>query len=125
MKIKAPKIPTPKELTLHIQVVKVLQEHCYPYWAWWHTPNGEWRSKAGGAKLKAMGVKPGIPDLILIAPDNTVRFLELKREGEKLSDAQMEFEVFCIKHGHAHAVAYNLKEALEILSEWNCLRVRL
>ena len=115
----------PLELTLHKAVVQALQEHCYPYWCWFHVPNGAPTNAITGARFKAMGLKPGIPDLVLVAPDNTVRFLELKREGGKLSEAQLDFQVFCIAHGHQHAVVDNLRDALAVLSNWNCLRVKL
>ena len=113
------------ELSLHQAVVKLLQEHCYPYWAWFHVPNGAPTNAITGARLKSMGLKPGIPDLVLVAPDNTVRFLELKREGGKLSPAQLEFQTFCIAHGHQHATVETLKEALAVLSDWGCLRVTI
>jgi hypothetical protein len=31
---------------------------------WWHTPNGGKRSKVTAAKLKKMGVRPGVADLV-------------------------------------------------------------
>ena len=119
------KIPWPKEITIHMQVAGVLRDHAYPYWVWFHPPNGEWRDKRTAAKLKAMGVKPGVPDFVLIAPDNTVRFLELKRHGEHLSEVQQDFQTICIAHSHPYAVANSLEEALAILTDWGCLRVRL
>lgn len=115
----------PKEASLHIAVADVLRERCLPYWTWFHVPNGEYRGARLGAKLKEMGVKPGIPDLILIAPDNTNRFLELKREGEKLNEAQREFQTMCIARGYPHAVAYSVDEAIAILEEWACLRISI
>lgn len=122
---RKPLPPVQSEQALHRAVVQALQEHCYPYWAWFHVPNGAPTNAVTGARMKAMGLKPGIPDLVLVAPDNTVRFLELKREGGKLSTAQQEFQTFCIAHGHQHAVAEALRDALAILHDWGCLRVRL
>jgi trehalose utilization protein len=81
-------------------------------WIWWHTPNGEVRNKITAAKLKAMGVRPGIPDFVLLSPHNSIRFLELKRAGESLSEAQEEFRIFCIRQGHPHAVCRTIAEAL-------------
>ena len=87
---KAPRTAA-KEIMLHIAVAKLLRDHCLPDWVWFHVPNGELRDVRTAAKLKRMGVKPGIPDFALVSPYGSVRFLELKRLGEKLSDAQEDF----------------------------------
>jgi hypothetical protein len=46
-----------------------------------HVPNGEKREKATAARLKAMGVKPGVPDILLPvrSRDFVGLALELKR----------------------------------------------
>ena len=45
-----------------------LMEHKYPcLWLMYHVPNGEKRDKATAAKLKRMGVKPGVCDIVLPA----------------------------------------------------------
>lgn len=56
-----------------------------------HVPNGGKRSKIEASQLKASGVVPGIPDL-LILNDGKVYGLELKRdEGKwKVSDEQVK-----------------------------------
>lgn len=54
-------------------------------------PNGGHRSKATAGKLKAEGVKPGVPDLHLPVPRGPHRslYLEIKRQkGGKLSEEQ-------------------------------------
>jgi hypothetical protein len=84
---KAP-TPRPREIGLHIAVAAILRTYCLPDWTWFHVPNGEVRDKRLAAKLKAMGAKLGIPDFVLLSPYNSVRFLELKRNGESLSEAQ-------------------------------------
>ena len=58
---------------------------------WTHIANGEHRSEATGALLKRMGVRPGVPDL-LIAPDGLHCWMEIKRSrGGTLSEAQRQF----------------------------------
>ncbi|KKK91125.1 hypothetical protein LCGC14_2716110 [marine sediment metagenome] len=53
-----------------------------------HVPNGEKRSKATAGKLKAMGVKPGVPDIFILYGSLTY-FIELKRpKGGVASDDQ-------------------------------------
>lgn len=50
-----------------------------------HVPNGEKREKATGARLKAMGVRPGVPDVLM--PVRSRGFvglaLELKRPSRR------------------------------------------
>jgi hypothetical protein len=45
-----------------------------------HVPNGGWRSPIEAAILKGQGVRPGVPDLIVIK-DGFPFALELKAEG--------------------------------------------
>ena len=117
--------PTQSELRLHIDVADVLRQFCRPDWRWWHTPNGEIRDPRTAAKLKAMGVKPGIADLILVSPSGALHCLELKVRGGKLSDEQEEFQFFCIRAGIPFVVAYRLDDALTAFSEWKCLTHRI
>ena len=117
---KAPVI-RPKEFELHVSVAALLRRRRAPEWLWWHTPNGEIRDKREAAKLKAMGAKPGVPDFLLISPYGSVRFLELKRRGESLSEDQEAFSLHCIRHGIPYSVARTIDEALAALNGWGCL----
>jgi hypothetical protein len=121
---KAP-VVRPREITLHLDVARVLRDHCLPEWIWFHVPNGERRDVRTGARLKKMGVKPGVPDFLLISPHGSVRLLELKRPGESLSEPQEDFRIHCVKHGIAHAIAYDFSQALTALNAWQCLRIRI
>lgn len=58
-----------------------------------HVPNGELRDKATGEKLQRMGVKPGIPDLLLPVVSRGYHgfAIELKRKGGELSPEQVEW----------------------------------
>lgn len=63
----------------------------YPELEWlFHIPNGGSRHKAEAGKLKAMGVKPGVPDLGLLIPKGPYHglFIELKKIGGKTSKYQ-------------------------------------
>lgn len=56
-----------------------------------HVANGGYRTPVEAAKFKAMGVKPGVPDLFLPVARGGYHglFIELKREkGGRVSDAQ-------------------------------------
>jgi hypothetical protein len=91
----------PKEITLHMAVAKLLRDHALPEWQWTH-----------------------VPDFILVPPAGQLHCLELKRQGETLSDAQERFQLWCIRHGVPHSVAYSVDDALAVLNAWGCLRWR-
>jgi hypothetical protein len=120
---RAPAQHKPKEIALHCAVAKLLREHCLESWQWFHIPNGEARDIRTAVKLKKMGVKAGLADIALISPGGMFHALELKRLGERLSDAQRDFQSWCVRSAVPYSVAYSLDDALEVLSAWNCLRI--
>ncbi|WP_206118764.1 VRR-NUC domain-containing protein [Chromobacterium fluminis] len=66
----------------------------YPILKWmFHTPNGGKRSKAEAGRFKAMGVKSGVPDLLLNARcGKWAGFaIELKSSTGAVSDDQVEW----------------------------------
>jgi hypothetical protein len=115
----------PKEITLHMSVAEVLREHALPTWRWSHFPAGEHRNIQTAARLKRMGLQKGWPDFVLVPPAGRLHCLELKRIGEKLSDEQEDFQLWCIRHNIPHSVAFAFDEALAVLDAWGCLRVKI
>lgn len=85
-------------------------------------PNHGVRSRAGGAKQKAMGLRPGMPDLCFILARNHVGFMELKVGKNKLSPAQEAFAVWCKDNLVPYAVVTNLDTAVEVLRGWGVIR---
>ena len=126
-KVRARKAPVirPKESALHCAVAKVLHEHALPTWRWSHFPSGEKRDIIAGARLKRMGLQRGWPDMILVGPDGRFYALELKRQGETLTDEQEAFQLWCIGHGVPHVVAFTIDEVLTTFDQWGCLRIRI
>lgn len=110
------------ELTLHIKVVFRLRQHLTPGWLFFHVPAGEARDRRHAAKLKALGAKAGIADLLLINPNGRLFALELKRVGAGLSPQQQGFRDFCNGAGVSFAVARSLDEAVAAFKAWGCLR---
>jgi hypothetical protein len=113
----------PKELALHFGVADLLRRFARPDWRWGHYPAGEHREPRVAAKLKAMGVQRGWPDLMLFSPTGRFHALELKREGESLTEDQNSFAAWCAAAGVPYGVARTLDEALRFLSAWGVLRV--
>lgn len=91
----------------------------YPDLKWLHhSPNGGSRHKAEAAKLKAMGVKSGFPDLILILKRGKFNGLciELKRlKKGKVSDRQNEWGEYLKLQGFGFAVCNGWLEARDML----------
>ena len=59
---------------------------------WFAIPNGSHRHKAVAGKLKAEGVKAGIPDLCIIYQGRAI-FIELKTKKGSLSPAQKTMQL--------------------------------
>lgn len=86
-----------------------------------HIPNGGTRNKAEAAKLKAMGVRSGIPDIFLPVAREPYHgcFIELKRPADRgksvgiISDKQLEWLRALQAQGYYVAVCYGWKEAYE------------
>src|SRR5262245_21061519 len=66
------------ERRFHIALADRLRAEGRPGWWWSHVPSGELRTKATAALLERLGLKPGMSDFILIAPDGGHHWLELK-----------------------------------------------
>lgn len=103
--------------------------------AFWHTPNGEWRDIKTAAKLKAMGVLPGVADLhftwgemVSVVGEPGVQifsrdlYVELKRRGLKLSPEQEQFRDSVTAKGSYYEVADSIDEAVEILKRYGVLK---
>jgi len=89
---------------------------------WFHPPNGGWRSAIEAAVFKSLGVKPGVPDLILIHRGK-VFGLELKAgKRSRLSEAQHAWHERLRAAGAEIATANNIDAALALLEQWGALR---
>jgi hypothetical protein len=116
----------PSELQLQISLVQWCRWKLRPDVLMWHTPNGEERDKRVAAKLKAMGVLPGIADLTFMWREEfgdfqhrlRVLFLELKARGRKLNDAQLNFSMRAISCGALFQVADNIDDAMRIIEDY-------
>jgi len=89
---------------------------------WYAVPNGEYRSKRTGARLKAMGVRPGVADIAIILPGGKSAFMELKSPTGRLSPDQRVFRADAETAGALYAVASTPEQAQDILASWGALR---
>ena len=126
-KVRARRAPTirPRESKLHTAVAKLLKDHCLPEWKWRWVP-AHAQDAREGAIWKLMGAQAHWPDIELISPYGSVRFLELKRIGEKIEDGspQDEFRMWCIAHGIPHVVGWTIDDVLAAFDAWGCTRLK-
>jgi hypothetical protein len=81
---------------------------------------GEAKTGAGlgrMAKLKRMGLRPGVADIVIIRKGR-VYFLELKTPDGVQSDRQSAFQADCFYVGAEYAIARSFEEAQEIVKGW-------
>lgn len=86
-----------------------------------HIPNGGRRDKREAGKLKAMGVKSGVPDIALLIPRNGFHglIIELKRPKTGIvTDKQHEWLDFLSIQGYATRVCFGWEEARDALLEY-------
>jgi hypothetical protein len=72
-----------------------------------------------------MGVQRGWPDFVLFDPSGRLHALELKREGESLTEDQEDFQTECIARGVPHSVSRSMDVALTVLGDWGALRIKI
>jgi hypothetical protein len=115
--------PPAPEFRTQCALAELLRYSADPEWFWTAFPSGEKRTAATGARLKRMGVKPGVSDFIFISPDGRFCGLELKRGRlGRLSEAQESFRDWCQRHGVTYAVADSYDAAVTILVGWGVLK---
>ncbi len=80
-----------------------------------HVPNGEARDPRTAAKLKWLGVRPGVPDLLLPVPRGPYAGLALemkRRKSGRASDAQERFLGLLKASGWHAAICAGAEEAI-------------
>jgi VRR-NUC domain len=85
-----------------------------------HPANGGYRKPIEAAILKGLGVVAGVPDVIAIH-NGRVFCVELKREGGRATDKQLECLDRLRQAGAIVAIATGLDEALRKLEHWGIL----
>lgn len=85
-------------------------------------PNGGARHIAVAKKLKAEGVKAGVPDIFLPVPRENTRysvayglFIEMKKPGGKIGKRQMPWIDALYKQGYACEICYGWEEAKDVI----------
>lgn len=86
-----------------------------------HVPNGAYRPIATAAKLKAAGVKAGVPDLCLPVARSGYHglYIELKRKKNgRVSDAQSSWIDELRHQGYRAEICHGADEACDVLMSY-------
>ena len=85
-----------------------------------HSPNGGKRDAITGGQMKALGVKPGFPDLVLPVATLTHAGLaiEMKSETGRTSTEQDEWLQHLGNNGWSTAIARSAEEGRRILCDY-------
>jgi hypothetical protein len=133
--VSTQKSHTPTEFEIHCVVADLLRRWIEPGWMWFHPPNGGERPAVfikgrrisiEGGRLKRMGAKPGVSDILLAkAPSAQLHALELKRRGEQPTDEQLAWLQEVEELGGVAGWADSVKGAVEVLKKWGALSTRI
>lgn len=75
-----------------------------------------------GALLKAMGLKRGVADHLVLGPNNFVLWLEYKSKRGALSPEQKAFRDMVEMFGHRHGMCRDLNDVRNVLLVHGILR---
>ena len=112
------------EQQIHKAVVSHLNWRAMPGVFFFHPANGGFRSKTEAAIFKGLGVKSGVPDLIIFYKAQ-IFGLELKASYGRLSPSQRLCMDAMELAGARVSIAHSLDEALITLECWGVLRREL
>jgi hypothetical protein len=86
-----------------------------------HPANGGYRRPIEAKILSGLGVKAGVPDIVVIK-DGRAYFLEIKAPGGRLSPVQEQTLIALREAGALATHCHGLDEALRLLEVWQLLR---
>ncbi len=106
---------------IHRAVVQHLKVRGRKDCVWLHCPNGGQRNKTEAARFVGLGVKPGVPDIMIIM-DGSVYGLELKSDTGRLSPAQRAMHEQMRTAGATVETTRGLDDAIGQLETWGVLK---
>lgn len=91
-------------------------------WALFHVPNGGTRNAIEAAKFKAMGVRAGVPDLLLLIARGGYHYLamELKCGKNRQTENQRKYQEHVETHGGKYVVIRSIDEFIECVKGYLC-----
>lgn len=100
-------------------VVSWVRKH-FPGIPFFSIPNGGWRDPVVGARLRAEGLLPGVPDLFLAQPSGQANglFIEMKSKSGRVGGAQKILHEQLREAGYEVEVPVGWKAAIESVQRY-------
>ncbi len=105
---------------IHRAVVQHLKARARPGVFFFHPANGGQRNKTEAARFVGLGVRAGVPDLIIMA-SGKIFALELKADKGRVTPIQKAVHQEMRAAGATVDVSWGLDEALAQLTEWGVI----
>lgn len=70
------------------------------------------------ARYKAIGLRSGISDLVIVTQDGKAHFMEIKTPKGTLSESQKNFADMCRACGWNYGVARSVEDASSLIAQW-------
>lgn len=127
MREKTVKPPVPSESVEQINLFRwaIMQRGIYPELdLMHHIPNGGVRHQATAKRLKAEGVKAGVPDVMLPVARGGYygMYIEMKKQaGGKLTESQSQWISALNEQGYHAIVSYGWRDAADEIEKYLCL----
>lgn len=108
------------EQTAIIEWANIMQNRVPELALLYHVPNGGSRNVVEAKRLKAQGVKPGVPDLVLPVARGKYHglYIELKTLRGRVSDAQKQWLEALRNQGYAAIVCRGADEAIAMIAKY-------
>lgn len=86
----------------------------------WHCPNGGARNTSEAAKLKRMGVKPGVPDVSVAIAAGLYHglYIEMKAVGGRVTAEQTDVHKMLRDQGYRVDVCFGWVEAVKAIERY-------
>lgn len=111
------------EDAIHRAVVGHLKVRARKGAFYWHTPNGGARGKTEAARFVGLGVRAGVPDLVILM-GGEIYGLELKADKGRVTPIQRSVHEQMRAAGATVAVAFGLDDALAQLTRWQVIHAQ-
>jgi len=121
MKRTADPLADADEHWIQCQIISVYDQRRVPGTVLYAIPNGGHRDAVTGARLKAEGVREGIPDLQAIIGGRHP-FIEVKKLKGRLSKAQKKRHAEIREAGGEVFVTYGFAKTLELIEQLGLIR---
>lgn len=107
------------ELQVHKAIMAYLDQVLPKTVRAFHPANGGRRDAKTGAMLKALGVKAGVADIVLVRQGGVMAFLEVKAGKGSPSPAQRDWQDWCAENAVPYAIVRSIGDVQTVLLDWN------